>query len=228
MPKQLHGAWLPDRENYLADEIAKSVQFGGGPSIQFKKFQRAFVEIRKFRHAIDIGANLGLWTRTLARCFATVTCFEPNQECHEAFWLNNGRLCGGGTDRPTMSGNVTLYPVALGAEPGRVKLNTQLRSTGFVRVDPDGDFEVEQRTLDSFDLRNVDLIKIDVEGWEHPVIRGAVETIRKWHPLVILEQKPGNAERHGFKQFGALNLLKKMGGSVVAEIAGDFVVRFPK
>ncbi len=217
MVKQMHGAWLPDREDYLIRDIEVSPRFAGGPSIQFKKFARAFPEFRQFRHAVDIGANVGLWTRVMAVCFDRVTAFEPSPECYEAFWANV-------RDRRQFDGRVTLHPYALGKEAAQITLNTKLRSTGFTTVDEAGDLHVEQRTLDSFDLREVDFIKIDVEGWEHNVVKGGVETIQRCKPVMIVEQKPGNAERQGLKQYGAVNLLKKWGAREVANVSGDVII----
>jgi FkbM family methyltransferase len=222
MPKQVNGVWLPDREEHLVADIQASPYFAGAGTVQLKKYAAAFPFIRQFRHAVDIGANCGIWTRVLARCFPLVTAFEPSAEAIECFWLNNPWR------EMNESSRVILKACALGAEAGTLRLNTQLRSSGFTRADPEGNTEVEMRTLDSFNLPVVDFIKIDVEGFEHPVVKGAVETIGKYRPVVIIEQKPDNAERQGFKRFGALNLLKKMGANVVAEISGDFVVQFPK
>jgi FkbM family methyltransferase len=220
MVKLVHGAWLPDRENYLARDIANSPRFAGGPSVQLKKFLRALPLCRQCRHAVDIGSNVGLWTRVMAACFDRVTSFEPNPECHEAFWLNNPSTMG-------IDSRITLHPVALGREAATVALNTRLKSTAFSRVDAAGDVIAEQRTLDSFGLMEVDLIKIDVEGWEHNVVKGAAETITRCHPVMIVEQKPGNAELHGLKQFGAVNLLKKWGAVEVADMAGDIIMAWP-
>jgi len=48
-----------------------------GPAlISFGKFQSAFPYIKNFRHAIDVGAHVGLWARVFARCFARLTAFE--------------------------------------------------------------------------------------------------------------------------------------------------------
>jgi FkbM family methyltransferase len=215
--KEFAGVWLPDREDYLIGDIRASKRFAGLGTIQFQKFQRAFGEFREFRHAVDIGANLGIWTRVMARCFPLVTCFEPNSECHEAFWLNNPR------DRDPQS-KIILHRVALGKKHGRVKLNTKLRSTGFTRVDPNGDFEVEMATLDSYALHEVDFIKIDVEGFEAHVVSGAIETIRTWRPVMIVEQKPNNAELHGLTQHQATRFLTKMGAKVFDTVSGDVIL----
>lgn len=222
MPKQVNGVWLPDREEHLAVDVLASPFVAGAGTVQWKKFAACVPHIRQFRHAVDIGANCGVWTRVMARLFPLVTAFEPVPEVVECFWLNNP------TERMDDRSQIVLHRVALGEEEGRLRLNTQLRSTGFTRADPEGDLDVPVRTLDSYDLAEVDFVKIDVEGFEHPVVRGAIATIKRSRPLFIVEQKPDNAERHGFKRFGAVNLLKKMGGKVIAEISGDMIVQFPK
>jgi FkbM family methyltransferase len=221
MPKQVHGVWLPDREDYLIQDIRISPQFAGAGTIQFKKYAACMPHIRQFRHAVDIGANCGIWTRVMARCFPLVTCYEPNAECHEAFRLNNPQPV---TERRKDQTKIVLHPYALGHEPGRLKLNTKLRSTGFTRVAEDGDLDVEVRTLDSFELQEVDFIKIDVEGWEHPVIVGAHDTIVRCRPTMIIEQKPNNAELHGLTQFGAVKLLGKWGAREISNISGDVIM----
>lgn len=213
----VNGVYLPDKENYLPKDIVVSPYFAGAGTVQFKKFQRAFVEIRNWRHAVDIGANCGIWTRVMARCFERVTCFEPNPECHEAFWANN----------PCKNGSfIQLHKVALGNVEGETKLNTVTeKSTAFSRIDgTDGDVAVIIRTLDSYELEDVDFIKIDVEGYEHLIVKGALDTIKRCRPVMIVEQKPDNAERHGLKQYGAVNLLKKLGMKEAAQISGDFIM----
>lgn len=50
-------------------------------------------------------------------------------------------------------------------------------------------FEVIQKTLDSVDLniKNIDILKIDVEGYSYEVLQGAKETINKFNPIIQLE-----------------------------------------
>lgn len=51
--------------------------------------------------------------------------------------------------------------------------------------------------IDDFKIPNVDLIKIDVEGWEPEVLDGAKETISKWKPMVMVEFNKDGLLRHG-------------------------------
>ena len=47
--------------------------------------------------------------------------------------------------------------------------------------------KINSRTLDSFNLENIALIKIDVQGWEKKVLKGAEETLKRCKPLLIIE-----------------------------------------
>jgi hypothetical protein len=81
------------------------------------------------------------------------------------------------------------------------------------------------RTLDSFGLSNLDFLKIDCEGYEHHVIEGAIETLLRCKPCVIVEQKPHKlGPNFGIKGTPALDLLKEMGYRVAREIGGDYIM----
>ena len=64
---------------------------------------------------------------------------------------------------------------------------------------------VSIRTLDSYQFDNVDIIKIDVEGYEYDVLLGAIETIEKWKPVVQVEMVYGQPHRFGYTVHDILN-----------------------
>jgi FlaA1/EpsC-like NDP-sugar epimerase len=67
---------------------------------------------------------------------------------------------------------------------------------------------LEKRTIDSFDLNNVSLIKIDVEGMELKVLSGAVDTLQRCQPVVLFEH-------HKTDRTKAENLLQEVGYRIV-------------
>ena len=115
---------------------------GGGQKAQREASMKY---VSSYRNALDIGSNIGQWTRPLAKIFDKVICFEPNPNFRECFKRN------------ISESNVILHPYGLSshehtAQQGKTDthLNHKVGDT-----DPrEGD--IQCRSLDSFDLRNVD------------------------------------------------------------------------
>lgn len=216
--KQIGGMWFPDGDRHFAAQLAHGPVVDGRGTYQFRKYAAALPHVPGRGLAIDIGAHVGLWTRVMALDFARVVAFEPLPE-HVACFERN--LKG--------AQNVELKPVALGEKVGKLGFAAAGDNSGNAHVVNDGGLDVPMRSLDSLRLRNVDLVKIDVEGFEAPVLKGGEKTIRREQPAVIIEAKPnGSAERYGRCRFDALDMLKDWGGVVAWEIGGDFLVTFPR
>ena len=76
------------------------------------------------------------------------------------------------------------------------------------------------RTIDSFDFRNIELIKIDVEGCEQDVIDGAMNTIQNWLPNIIIE----NEIFHTKDPLSILNNLTELGyGAYFCKNEGELI-----
>jgi FkbM family methyltransferase len=72
------------------------------------------------------------------------------------------------------------------------------------RVEPPK-VEITVKTLDSLNYPEVDIIKVDTEGYEFPVVLGAEETIMRCRPIVQLEMVEGQPERFGYTCQGILD-----------------------
>lgn len=103
---------------------------------------------------------------------------------------------------------VEVFPFALSDEEGKTEFNfvrnapaySGLRKRKYEIKNPDIEvIDVELRPLDSLVPadREIDLIKIDVEGAELGVLRGAKETIKKHKPLIIFEFGMGASDFYG-------------------------------
>jgi len=131
----------------------------------------ALKHVKQWRVCLDIGSNIGQWTRPLAKRFQSVVCFEPNPNFRECFKKN------------IQEENVLLWPYGLSNKEHKAKQD--FNST--VLRQEDGD--IDCRTLDSFGLTNVDFVKIDVDGFEIPLLNGARETLSKNDPVINIEMK---------------------------------------
>jgi FkbM family methyltransferase len=219
MMQQQLGWWFPDGEKHLPEWMRRVNQKRDGLlQYQLAKYDAALKYVRQRRLAIDAGAHIGQWSRNMAADFDVVHAFEPVPG-YAACWEANIK------DAP----NAMLHQVALGENPGFVCLKCGTPgSHGDTFVAPKDEanaaIDVTMRTLDSFELANVDFIKIDCEGYELFVIKGGEQTIRRARPCVIVEQKPGKAQTYGLGETDAVALLKSWGANVRAVLAGDYIL----
>jgi FkbM family methyltransferase len=211
-------AWyLPDGEVHLPEWMRKvNRRVDGRLSYQFHKYEAVLPKIVQRRVAIDVGAHVGLWSYFLARDFARVEAFEPMPE-HVDCWRAN----------MVLRHNASLHRIALGADEREVRLRTRTAgSSGDTAIEPEGaSVSAHQVTLDSFGFDDVDLIKVDCEGYELFVLQGGEATILRNRPVIIVEQKPhtGGAKRYGISDVAAVDYLRSIGmKTIVPPISGDW------
>lgn len=231
--KQVGGVWLPATETHLEDMMVRNPKgvhrIGGIATYQHKKLARclALLPHDRRRVAVDIGAHVGLWSMWLVGEFMELHAFEPVPLHRDLFARN---LAGR---------EYVLHACALGEHAGEVSIQVPLQTTGNAHVaiagrhpgtrfvaDPDEQYLVEQvplSRLDDFPLRDVDFLKVDVEGVERAVIAGGEQTIRRDRPLICVEQK-GNDSAYGDAPRAAVALLQSWGARVLDEISGDVIL----
>jgi len=139
---------------------------------------------------LDIGANIGSHTLywAMERNAKKVYSFEPFDMIHEIL-LTNVKL-------NYLQDVVTTYNFGLSDEECRAKKGSvfcnNLGSTKFLKEE---NGEAVLKTLDSVDIpEKIDLIKIDVEGHEVEVLKGAVKTLEKNKPILVIESFTRKAE----------------------------------
>lgn len=215
--KQFHGWWWPDHENHMIEWMAKpsnQLELNGRMTYQGRKQVATLARCKRNGVAVDIGAHIGLWSYNLAYRFELVHAFEPVATHRECFMKNVVHA---------VPGEVILHPCALGAIEQTVSIATTPGSSGDSQVRPGT--EIPMKLLDSFNLENVDLIKVDCEGYEENALIGAIKTIEQWKPTIIVEQKRDMASRFGLKPQGAVKWLNyNFGYKVVEEISGDYIM----
>lgn len=131
--------------------------------------------------AFQAGGNCGVWANHLAKLFERVVTAEPDEDNFECLALNKRE-------------NVTALQYALGDRPSMVGLERDASNIGahFVK----GEGVIPQITIDSLSLPACDLLSLDIEGMESHALDGARETIAKFKPVLIIEDK-GLSEQYG-------------------------------
>ena len=221
--KQADGWYWPDVERHMIDWMANPkgrMILNGRPAYQGKK-QVVALDTAGTRRGtmIDVGGHIGTWAFNMAHWFNKVVSFEP-VAAHRECWIKN-------LEGAKPRGEVELLPYALGDTEKMVAIYTNASSTGDSWVDEKlhGKANVEMKKLDSFGFENVDLIKVDCEGYEEHVLRGGEKTIKQWKPAIVVEQKRDMARKFNLQPLGAVIYLKSLGYTTVGEISGDYYMK---
>jgi len=141
--------------------------------------------------AIDVGANLGVYTYFAAKYSSRVYSLEPVPEVAAQL-------------RSSAPANVTVLPLAASDKAGISTLYlprmgpvvVSARATLEEAANPGFDadpIEIQTQMIDDLGFDNVGFMKIDVEGHEQAVLRGARNLIASSQPTVLIESE----ERHG-------------------------------
>lgn len=228
--KEFQGIWMPDEEQELIEWMTKNIQLVDGKgTYQYPKIEAVLHHTKSFRRCIEQGSHIGLWTRILQPRFDMIDCFEPVERLRECWRRNIEDRAG-----------TTLHACALGAQKGRVSMLSNLYASGDSylstavskrniagHVAELSDASVEMRTIDSFKFTDVDLIKLDAEGYEELIARGAEQTIKMWRPTIVIEQKRDMARKFGLEPQGGVAYLRRLGYVVAIEMLGDYVMVHP-
>jgi len=128
---------------------------------------------------IQAGGNVGVFPRKLAKDFTAVYTFEPDPENFACLAAN------------CLESNIIKFQAALGS-------NHEMIQVGVSRPDLKNNCGAYQvlgagitptMMIDDLDLPACDLIYLDIEGYELFALQGAYETIKKFHPVIVIENK---------------------------------------
>jgi len=212
--REFMGWWFPDTESHFPKMLKKSIDKGGPAEYQYQVRNRSLTYVKNKQVAIDVGANVGLWSRSLCEQFASVLAVEP---------VDMFRDC---LTRNVPAGNLTVLDFALGNENTTANMIITEGNTGHTHIDPAsvGAGNVAVKRLDDIALEQVDYIKMDCEGYEYRVLQGAEQTIRRCCPVVVVEQKPHDAYSNQYGQFAAIDLLQSWGMVKLYQVKDDWIM----
>ncbi|MGD9649208.1 MAG: FkbM family methyltransferase [Dongiaceae bacterium] len=131
----------------------------------------------------DIGANWGYFSHAIAADPAftgQVHSFEANPEVYGDL---NGLIKDLGLEK-----KITAYNFALSNQAAALAMDAAHNwDSGQAKISAKGKLAITAKTLDSLNLAPPQAIKIDVEGHELQVLRGAQETLQKHKPFIVME-----------------------------------------
>lgn len=195
--EKVNGFWVPSNDIHLEEWKV------GQPFTQNKCLLKFLdycqTQNKKFKTVIDIGAWCGTWAKAMEPFAKKVIAFEPDK-VHFACLERNCTI------------NCDPRQEAVGSENKHVSL-TEDDFTQSKRVEKEGD--IRMVTLDSLAYENVDLIKIDVEGYEMEVLKGANNTLADTQYLMI--ELNNNTKKYGSSNIDVEKHIKSLGFKLLLE-----------
>jgi FkbM family methyltransferase len=135
---------------------------------------------------VDVGAHDGTYSYALESRAGRVEAFEPLPWCARMLDAHAKARSGLRVHNVALSDvrgeSVLRIPVKAGVERQTEATLSPRGIDGRTR-----ELRIRVETLDSFDLGDVSLVKIDVEGHELAVLRGARETLARERPVLLIE-----------------------------------------
>jgi FkbM family methyltransferase len=211
IPFSTHGYRL-----FLSKSPVAMVQFGN-PNLLREEESFAVSYLTKGGVVLDVGANIGNFSLSASKVVGEggkVVAFEAHPEtalyARRNFKLNNAYI--------------SLHSYALGNEEKIIHFSSGVYNN-VNHVVQNGGVEVPVKRLDDVqevqELRHIDLLKIDVEGYELPVMEGAVVTLKKTS-AVYFEVFESQTKRYAYSAKDLFTFFEHHGFTVV-----DPVTRVP-
>lgn len=154
--------------------------------------------VKEKRVMIQAGGNCGFYTKLYAGLFETVYTFEPDATNFQCLVLNLADC------------NVYKQQACIGDKRQLVAITSSKRNVGCYAINPELTGQIPTLMIDDLGLETCDLIHLDIEGWEFPALRGAIETIKRCKPVIALEWMD-HGEKFGYPQNDIESWLDNLG-----------------
>jgi len=206
----------------LSEHMQRRIFWMGYYNLEIVPFMKA--RLKGGMSVIDIGANIGEISLVAAKCVGKsgrVIAFEPIDSIANELQSNIERnavqqvsvvrmglsdtisdrvpiyaSCGQGSPHDEHQGLGSLFEGAGGGEP--------LQDIAVTTLD---------NWISNHRMDRIDLIKIDIEGAELPCLRGALQTLQTFKPMLIVEVQEPTATTAGYHAQDVLDFLAALGYS---------------
>lgn len=162
---------------------------------------------------VDIGSNYGYHSIVASKFCKTVYSFEPQKIIYESQKIS--------IDDNKIS-NINLYNYAIGDHKKLIKMmdieyvgggneiNVGETSINKESLEVSDTGDTEMHTLDSLIKNKIDIIKIDVQGFEKFVLQGSMNVISLFKPSIIVEIENHQLGKFGYNSEQLFSIIKKL------------------
>jgi len=203
------GMWMPLGESRFQNWMSETGDY------QQEQYEMGLKHTQRRGVAVDVGANVGFFSKHLCRDFETVHAFEP---------VHPTRAC---LARNVPERNLIIYPYALSDSIGEPEIKYSRLACGGAQIGgtlPSGigpemlTQRVRLMMLDDLGIPSIDFLKLDVQGLEVQVLKGAEKTLARSKCTILCE-----VEVNGTRSDGAEEWLVSRGYTVAGRFKKDVV-----
>ena len=195
--EKINGFWVPSNDIHIENWRSGKPFTQNKCLIKFLDYCDS--QSKKFNTVIDVGAWCGTWAKAIEPYAKRVIAYEPDKIHFECLQKNCTINC-----TPRME--------AVGSEMGKISL-TEDDFTQAKRVNKEGSIRLV--TLDSTEYTNIDMIKIDVEGYEMEVLKGAKRLLDTVQYVMI--ELNNNSKKYGSSNRDIEKHLESLGFKVLMD-----------
>lgn len=174
--KKVNNFWFPKEDIYCSGSIFKEIH----------KIAIISDLCEKKDVVVQAGGNVGVFPIELSKTFKKVYTFEPDPSLFNLLLKN--------LEEHNIT-NVTAYNYALSntSEQGDmeqpVKGYSMYKNAGSITFQKNSKGNISSIQLDAYNFGSVDLLYLDIEGHEYNALLGAEDTINKFKPVIVAENK---------------------------------------
>lgn len=174
-----------NKDFYMSKLITSKQTFYELPYLEYLRDNKI---IKSNDTIVEVGAYLGNHTIYFSKIIGCkyIHSFEPTEESFKVLQkniqLNN-------------MANVSLYNYPVASKIAHMNVTERDTNNPGANQYNFSDKGIETVTIDSMNFENVNFIKIDAEGMEVDVLKGAIETIKKFKPIIMIEIEKNNRKK---------------------------------
>ena len=176
MKKLKNGWFVPDDDTRVSGLLENDLSMDH-PSYEDKYRSLIIESLSNKRTFVDVGANVGIWSLPMKLHFEKVISYEPSKQNIECIKSN-------------IPSGIELREKAVADFNGEAEFHQAGKNCGDGKLCREGvksAYVVPVVKLDDENLQNVDMIKIDTQGWELDVLKGMSNLINSQRPWIMIE-----------------------------------------